>query len=771
MIDPTLFLQDLAVILISATIGGYICRRLGLSSVVGYITAGLIVGTPEIVFPYVTDEERIALIAQLGVVFLMFSIGLQFRLRRVRELGIRVILSTVMAALLVLSAVRFTSDLLGLSPAAGIALAAVFMNSSSAIISKIIQETGIGHERHGQLALGTTLLEDIVAVVMLTVLSSYIVIEGSTGRGPGETIGLLVGFAIIFFVLGILLLPAVLRQVGFNSNSEAISNLVTGILLLAALIAVKAGYSLALGAFLCGMVVAETRQKAFIERNFQGLKDIFLTIFFVTIGMMVDIQAFPGALKWILLGTAGALVGRALATFLAQLLVGEHPKTALRTSLCLTPLGEFSFIIAGVAVAGGIFSANFQVAVVGTVLGTSLLAPLIAANGNRLASFLSEGKIPALDRAHAAYGYFWHSLTQNRGDCGIWSKVRIKLLRTAVAMLVVSTLLIFAYRFYDAIRSAQPGIFAHPLSEIIFWCVLAGICLVPLIAVWRNVSALAQALADQLGSDPDRMLLNTTLLAALIRLLFVILLTIWIWNLLPTELPRPWILASAALLLLIVSVFAWRSVLKLLGSLENALNQNLAFSLANPQSNLFDNWRDDQWELNVKDFVIPDDSPFAGITLNSLALRQRTGCFIVGIERHGYALSNIGPTTHLFPGDELLLLGNDNQINAAKKILASTGKSDGLNRRLESQILKSLRLPANSSISAMKLAELQWTRNFGVQVLALRRKGETLANPDGKTRILEGDMLLLLGTEESMQMLAKQVADPASASSGAPGAD
>lgn len=753
MIDALFFLQDLAVILISAAIGGYLCRLIGLSPVVGYITAGLVIGTPEIAFPYISNEERIETIAQLGVVFLMFSIGLQFSLQRVRELGFRIILSTTISALLILSVVRFLADMMGLSTASGIALAAVFMNSSSAIISKIVNETGIGHERYGQLALGTTLLEDSASVVMLAVLGSYIVIEGQADSSPFSMIALMAGFAVLVFVVGVLITPRLLRRIGGEGNSEAISVLVTGFLLFTALLSVHAGFSLALGAFLFGMIVAETRQKPMVERTFQGLRDIFLTVFFVTIGMMVNIHAIPGAIKWILLGTAGAVIGRPIAAFISLLLVNESPQTALRTALCLTPLGEFSFVIAGVAVAGGLFPGSFQAVVVGTVLGTCLLSPLIAKNADRLCRLLTLCWTPAIDRTYTAYTQFWHLWRLGKSGEMLWRILRRRITQIVVELILVVTLLIFAGKIFETLKESFPAFFALKFSVPAYWVILGILVLMPLVAIWRNSSATFMIIADFIGKIKPRAHRIRGLLATVMQCAFSILLAILLWNVLPSGLPRGLILALTLAIALPLLFLTWRSIIRIHSEMEWTLDQNLQTSHRLSNRYLFDNWKEESWNLNLKDILIPDDSAIAGKTLEELALRKTTGCSIVGIQRHGFALTSIGPTTHIFPGDHVLLLGSDDQLQAAQVLLTQKSETIVPSQNLESQILKSYKVPTGSKISGCTLAELNWSRLFGIQVVALMRDDTTQTNLDGDTRIKDDDTLLLLGTATAMENL------------------
>jgi CPA2 family monovalent cation:H+ antiporter-2 len=758
MPDPILFLQDLMIILLSASVGGYICRKIGLSPVVGYICAGLVVGTSEIAFPYVSDEERISVIAQLGVVFLMFSIGLQFGLRRVREVGFRVILSTALTALLVLSMVRLSADFMGLSIASAIALAAVFMNSSSAIISKVIEDVGIGHERHGQLAMGTTLLEDIVAVVMLAIIGSYLAIEGGgSSQNPLVTVGLLAGFAILVFVVGSLILPRILRRCSAARSSEALTVVVAGILLLSALLAVQVGYSLALGAFLCGMIMAETRQKLQIERTFQGLKDIFLTVFFVTIGMLVDVTAIPGAIGWIVLGIVGALLGRTLAGFVSLLLVGEKPRTALQASLSITPLGEFSFIIAGIAVAGGLFGETFKVAVVGTVLGTSLISPLLVQHSGRLTRFLKEGNLPLLDKIQSAYSDFWKGMSPGPRTDALWKLLRKRVVQIGIEIIVVSMAIFFAYRAYQFSLSRLPGFYEYSFATPLVWTVVFLLILIPLVAIWRNLSVVSLILGEHFANDNSNRKGQKLILTFLFQAIAAVCLTLWFWNLLPPQLPRFEILGLLLLAGIPVLYFLWRYFIRLHSEVECMLNENLSQSRNASSRDIFDSGDTEQWGLNVREFPIPDDSAWAGKSLEEIQLRNRTGCSVVGLQRHGFTVKSINSQTQIFPGDELLLLGSNEQFRSARALLGTSSVTIEEGSGLHAQILRSLQVKESSALKGQSLLSLQWPRRYGIQIIALKRAGDTLTDLKAATRLEEGDTLLLLGSQRSLEEMSTEL--------------
>ena len=749
MDDAVLFLQDLAVMLLSASLAGFLCRKIGLSPVVGYLGAGLMIGTPEIVFPYVSDQGRVGIIAQLGVVFLMFSIGLQFGLRRIRELGFRVVLSTLAGALLIFSAVRLGGEFLSLTTAGGIALAAVFMNSSSAIISRVVEETGLGHERPGQLALAITLIEDILAVLMLTILGSYLLLGSGTEGSVNLplTVLLIAGFAVLVFVVGTLLLPKLLPSVSSTTGGEAVTVLIAGTLFGSAYLAVSAGYSIALGAFLLGMVVAETGHKAAIERNFAGLRDLFLTIFFVSIGMMVDAHSLPGVAGWVVVGVLCAVFGRSLAVTCGLLLIGEHPRTAVRTALCVTPLGEFSFILAGVAVAGGIFSDDFQAMVVGVVLGTSLLTPILAGRGEKLTRFLAEGRWPLLDRVHALYGQLLRAPRLPGRSALIWELCRSRIGQAALELLLLSTVVIFAGRLFTWLQPMLPQWFSPYQQEALFWGGLGLLCIFPLFLVWRNLSAVAMILAESLNRQRGHEARSVRFFSGLLRFLAATFLALWLWNILPDELPRNALLGVTLLLAVPLLIWGWRGCVRWHTEIETTLREQLGGS--KPKRHLFDNWRDEGWGLNVTEILLPEDSALAGCTMAQLNLRARTGCSVIQISRQNMLLPHVGASTQIFPGDELLLLGEEAAIPRARELLlgaADATASAGEDER----VLKSYLMPPGTRAENCCLRELHWARDFGVQVLALLRAGVRHTGHLGEMKLQAGDALLLLGGEKSI---------------------
>ncbi|MGH7958957.1 MAG: cation:proton antiporter, partial [Opitutaceae bacterium] len=251
-------IQDLAIILVVAGVVGWFCQRIGLSVVVGFLVAGMLVGPHTPPFALIGDVARVETLAQIGLVFLMFSIGLQLSFQKLRRLGLSLLVATFLGAVVMYQLSRLLAVSLNWSAREGLFLAGMLMVSSSAIISKILHETGTNHERSGQYAMGVSVLEDVVAVVMLTILNSMVQFGKGEGAHVPQTLLMLGAFVVLAGIAGLLLVPWLLKRMSIKADEELQTLGIAGLLFGLAVVAQAAGYSLALGAFLLGTIVAET---------------------------------------------------------------------------------------------------------------------------------------------------------------------------------------------------------------------------------------------------------------------------------------------------------------------------------------------------------------------------------------------------------------------------------------------------------------------------------------------------------------------------------
>ncbi len=749
------FIQDLAIILASAATLGWVCQRAGLSSVVGYLVAGMVVGPYTPPFTLVADEASIATAAQVGLVFLMFSIGLRLSLRRLKRLGAGLLLAVLLSAVLTYFSTRALGAVVGLDATQTLFLAAMLMVSSSAIIGKVLHETGSAHEKPAQLAMGVTVLEDVVAVVMLTVLNSVIALggvggagesAGEKGQGLGATIGAFGAFVVFAGIMGLLIVPWLLRKLSVKADEE-LQTLATAALLFGlAIIAFRAGYSLALGAFLLGTIIAETPHRHQVERIFEGMRDVFSAVFFVGIGLQIDVRALGEAWWIILLLTVFTLLVRLFAVSTGLALTGAPHREALRAGLVATPIGEFSFVIAQLGVAAAVVPARYYPLAVGLSLLTSLTAPFLTRRSAPIADALLRRRPRWLVESLDAYHDWLERLRERQAGSLLWKLSRKRVIQIIVELLFVAGLLVFAEAAIA--KRLGAGRFFPGGPTVLFWSVLLVVALVPLFAIWRNVGALALIVAEfsTQSQPPDKRDRLRALVANGIRLVATVLLVVWVGSFAPTHAAR-WtllagvVVAAVALLLLRRRMIYWHSELEV--GLQEVLSEDSPGRLSATSVPWLG--KHEEWKLSVSDCVVPDLASCAGCTLAQLNLRSRFGCTVVGIERQGCMIALPGPDQALFPRDKVLFLGTPEQASAAKVFLgAVNGGADGSDFDVVG--LETVTVPVASRAAGCNLAELAPAARHGVQIAGLRRGAMRILSPGAEERIESGDELLALGT-------------------------
>jgi CPA2 family monovalent cation:H+ antiporter-2 len=744
------FIQDLAIILGAAAGLGWLCQRAGLSAVVGYLVAGMLVGPHTPPFSLVTSEASIATAAQVGLVFLMFAIGLRLSLRRLKRLGAGLVLAVFASAALTYYATRGLGAVIGLDGTQTLFLAGMLMASSSAIIGKVLHETGMGHERSAQLAMGVTVLEDVVAVVMLTVLNSVIggAQAAESGPGLGATLGAFGAFVVFAGIMGLLIVPWLLRKLSLGAEEE-LQTLVTGALLFAlAVIAVYAGYSLALGAFLFGTIVAETPQRHQVDRVFEGMRDVFSAVFFVGIGLQIDVRLL-GESWWLILAlTAFTLVVRTGAVTTGLTLIGNRPQEALRAGLMVTPIGEFSFIIAQLGVAAMVVPPRFYPLAVGLSLMTSLVAPVLTRRSDQVATKLLSLRPRWLADALDAYHDWLERLRERQRGSLLWKLSRKRIIQIGVELLFVAGLLVFAGPMENKLTEwlGRDWLFLNG-PVYIFWLGLVVVVTMPLYAAWRNLGALAMIVAEfSTQGNPNAERLRP-LITNGARLVATVGLVVWVASFAPAGAVARWILlasvliAGASLLLLRRRLVYWHSELEV--ELQGLLDEGSSARLTATSVPWLG--RHEEWRLNVSECVIPDLAACSGATLAMLNLRARHGCTVVGIERQGCMISQPGPECALFPRDRVLLLGSPEQTAAAKAQLGSVAvAAEG--SEFDAVGLEVVTVPAGSRAEGRTLQILAPAVTHGVQIAGIRRGPMRLLGPGGEERVLTGDELLAFGT-------------------------
>jgi CPA2 family monovalent cation:H+ antiporter-2 len=728
------------------------------------LAAGAVVGPFTPPFALVEDISRVQTLAQIGLVFLIFSIGLNLGLSRLKRLGISTAIATAITASLVLCGTRLFGWAIGWTATATLFLAGMLMVSSSAIISKVLDELNLVHERPGQLALAITIFEDVVAITVLTVLSS-LARFGQTKPPPlGPTLAALGAFIVLLTVLSLLIMPRLLASLRREPDKEIRTLVVAGVLLALSWLAAYLGYSLALGAFVFGVIVGSTRYKSDIEEVFDGLRQLFGAVFFVAVGMLVDFRLLSTAWPLMLGVTVLALLLRPFAASLGFIAVGNSPREAINASLAVTPLGEFSFVIAQLGVDSGILPKSAYPVAAGASLLTALVAPILTKNAESLSLKAVQIQPEWITKGLTLY-FSWLQRLRRRQTAGIlWHLTQKRLIRIGLHMILVSALLLFIRPIYESARAqlGHDGALGQSLP-FAFWSVFGLALLAPMIAIWRNISALTMILADAVTFGTQRQNVLRPIVERILNAIALLVLSGWLIAVLPSG----WSLFGAAggvlLLLVLVAAVFWRRFVKLQTRFEMRLIDRLHRASQVTSASAWSDTLPEQtadWDLEIEEVTLPIDSAHAGKSLHELALRTHYGCSVVGIDRQGYSIVNPRADTVLFPRDKILLLGRHAGLAYATRELLAFAPHGPAGDGFEDLTMATIHIPPGSGLAGKTLLELDLIHQFGVQVGGIRSNQRSIASPGGKERVEEGDELLLLGTPAQVAKFTERLIAP-----------
>lgn len=742
--------QDLAVVLLAAGLAGALCKRLGLSVVVGYVLAGIVIGPHTPPFPLVADVDRIQMLSQIGLVFLMFGIGLGLSLTRIQRLGVGLLIATALGAFGMLQAGRLLGGVAGWSESGGWFLAGMLMVSSSAVIAKIVGDMNLLHARTGQVALAVTVMEDVVAVIMLAVLGAQAAMGGGAAGSGGDEMawaGMLAGlsaFVVLLVSAGLFFLPKVLRRLNGRADPELQTIVVAGVLLALAWLAAWVGYSPALGAFLLGTMVAEMPQRPAVEKAFAGLRDMFSSVFFVAIGMMIEVELLAEVGMWALGLGVFTIVVRTVVLGAALILTGEPAPVARRAGLLLSPIGEFSFVIAQLGVAGGILSAEAYPLAVGASLFTVLVAPLINRRADGVLALWSRAEPLWMERGFEAYRLWVERLARQKFG-GIWWRLSKKrVIQIAGEMLLVTGIVVISRQVWEVLQaSAWAADWSRLALRSGYVAAVAVLTVVPLVALGRNLEALGLISADAIAM---RTKWPARVLSAAFRIAAVVVMVGWLWILLPLDLLPGWAWLAAALIVAAVVMLLFRRLIFWHSQWQHSVEGAFAGEWEAADATISPRWWGDagEWALTLQECILSERAACAGQRLMDVNIRKRFGCTVAEIDRQGFIIATPGPQDRLFPGDRLLLLGDEGGLQAARKDLdreTESGEEDFDDVRLHLVVIEAT-LPK----AGRRLDEWQTGERWPAIVVGIERDGRRITQPDGQEVIGVGDRLLLLGT-------------------------
>ena len=573
------FIQDLAVIMLVAGVVTILFHRFKQPVVLGYIVAGFIIGPHTPPFGLIHDEDTIKTLAELGVIFLMFCLGLEFSLRKLFKVGATAFIAAFLEIVLMIWIGYEIGRWFDWSTMDSLFLGAILAISSTTIIVKALNDLKMKDQRFAQLIFGVLIVEDILGIGIIALLSS-IAVSGTVSSGEVfSTVGKLSLFMIVALVIGILLVPRLLAYVARFESNEMLLITVLGLCFGFCLLVVKLEYSMVLGAFLIGAIMAESRQLIKIERLIEPVRDMFSAIFFVAIGLMIDPQILLQYAWPIAVITVAVVLGKMLSCGIGAFIAGNDGRTSLRVGMGLSQIGEFSFIIAALGMTLQVTSDFLYPVAVAVSAITTLLTPYLIRGADPLSLKIAAVIPKRMSRVFGMYGEWLRSIQPQGEGAMLASMIRRIILQVGVNLALVVAIFFAGGYFAARIGGYLEGWIGDPSwQKALIWGGALLLSLPFLIAAYRKLKALSMLLAE-MSVKPEMAGRHTQrvrrVIAEVIPILSLLVIFLLLAALSASILPTNKLLVLIAVVTAAVAAVLWRWFIRVHTRMQVALLETL----------------------------------------------------------------------------------------------------------------------------------------------------------------------------------------------------
>ena len=749
MADVPALINDLAYILVSAGIVTLIFKRLKQPLVLGYIVAGFLVSPHMPYTASVLDTENVHLWADIGVMFLLFSLGLDFSFKKILKMGASPIISTI--------TIIFCMSVLGLlvghifdwPKMDCIFLGGMLAMSSTTIIYKAFDDLGLRQQQFAGLVMSVLILEDILAIVMMVMLSA--IASGSNPDGE-QMLGSLVKiafFLVLWLVVGIFAIPLFLRRVRKLINDEVMLIVALGMCCAMAVFSTKVGFSSAFGAFIMGSILAETVEAEHIEKLVEPVKNLFGAIFFVSVGMLVDPNIIMEYALPIMALVLTILVGQGIFGSISFMLGGESLKSAMRCGFSMAQIGEFSFIIASLGLSLGVISDFLYPVVVAVSVITTFLTPYMIRLATPAYTHL-EKRLPSRLIKMMNHLSMSHP---NSNEENKWKKLLTQMsVNTLIYAILSSATIVLMFTFVlPFMRHLLPGSELNKYANAI-----TGMLTILLIAPFlramvmkKNRSEEWRALWDE--SNRNRLpLLFTILVRATVAVAYIFYICHYL-----TRFSNA-LLVTIGVVAVVAIIFS-RSIKNRSIRLERLFIMNLRSREIEAQVHgkkrpLYEGRLLDR-DIHIADFAVPMNSRWMGHTLRQLDLGRKYGVHVSSILRANYRLNIPDGNYIIFPGDKLQVIGSDEQLAKLGQAINEEVLGEDPNLEHREMKLRQLIIGHESPFVGKTLEESGIRDTYSCMVVGLEEGKENLSPFNPKRRFQEGDIIWIVGEEDNLKTL------------------
>lgn len=744
--------MDLSLILIVAGAATLLMKKLKQPPVLGYIVAGFLISPKFSLFPSVALSQSITSWGEIGIVFLMFALGLEFSFKRIATVGG----SAFITAITAMGAMTFigfeVGNLLGWSTMDCIFLGGMLSMSSTMIILKSYEEYGLKKEKFAQVVLGTMVIEDIVGIFMMIVLTTVSVSKNVSGADLVSDIGVLLIMLVVWLAAGIYLIPTFLKKVDRLLNDELLVIVSLAICFGMVIIATEIGFSSALGAFMAGSILAGTVKSEKIEHLVQPIKDLFGAVFFVSVGMLIDADLLVKYIGPIIIIAVATIAGQMIFATLGMLLSGQSLKTAVCGGFSMVQIGEFSFIVASMGMSLGVISGFLYPIVVCVSVITSFTTPLFIKNSLKAYEWINR-RLPA-----GVSAFLMKNTSENRSEAekdADWKRYLQKVgTRTLICVAAMFTV------YWAGAKGVAPWMnrhFANGQGSYITGMILV-VAIIPFIALMHGTSNVLYTKL-WLRHRANRLPLLTLIFARiLIGAMFIALILARFMHL---PFAAVSILALVPAYLIVKSDYMKGVTKGIEISFVANFNEKLLHRRKKDMGELWDGhpWLDES--LRVVKFAIQDDKER---TVKDIGRNRHVHVGVIRVIRDGKYYSMPSGSFRILKGDILHTMGTAEEIEATMLLMESVGcvakeehptmclkeyikNQEGSGLPPEKQLVCiPIEVEDNMFFARKSIRYCGLREKYRASVIGMERDNLPVTHPAVSTVIMPGDLLWIIGT-------------------------
>ncbi|MBA0885484.1 cation:proton antiporter domain-containing protein [Flavobacterium undicola] len=727
-------ISDLGLILMTAGIAVLLFKKIKQPLVLGYLIAGFLAGNHFDFFPSVKDIKSVEIWAEIGVIILLFSLGLEFSFKKLMKVGGTASITAITQIITMVLVGYLVGKWMGWKNMDCIFLGVILSISSTTIILKTFDELGVKAQQFAGIVIGSLIVQDIIAILMMVLLSTVAVSQQFSGSELLLSVLKLVFFLIAWFVGGIFFIPTLLKKTKHLLTDEMMLILSLALCLMMVILASNAGFSPALGAFIMGSIIAETTQAEHIEHLVKPVKDLFGAVFFVSVGMLINPHTlYEYALPVIIL-TFVTIFGQSISSTLGAIISGQPLKQSVQTGMSLAQIGEFSFIIATLGMTMNVTSNFLYPVVVAVSAVTTFTTPFMVKMAVPFSGYL-EKKLPRKWTKRIAR---YSTNAQAIRSVSTWQIViRAHLLQILLHTIIITSVILLSSKFI--LPLVENSKFGNTIAALITMVVISPF-------LWAlSLRRVAVKEVDQLFEEkkyrgPILMLFFFRMGLAVFYIGF--LLNIFF---------SPVIAFFALVMAIVVYLFFPKQLHEQYHKIERHFLTNLNDREEKKIDRRYANLT--PWDGHMTTFEISKESNLAGKTLREIKMRELVGVNIAYIKRGEIIVQIPNKTERLFPGDEICVIGSDAQVKEFSNFLNQHDVE--VPEKVTNEIMLRQVELTNEDFIGLSVGQSRLRERTHGLLVGIERKGQRILNPESNIVLEKNDLLWIVGDKKLIAQLFK----------------